>query len=74
MAVADSLLARTDSAKHWDSLVVALGEENPIAASGVVDRVRKLPSQTRETEAKLLLDDGLRLESVDTARAARRFR
>jgi tetratricopeptide (TPR) repeat protein len=33
MAVADSLLARNDSTKHWDSLVVVLGEENPIAAS-----------------------------------------
>jgi tetratricopeptide (TPR) repeat protein len=74
MVVADSLLARTDSTKQWDSLVVVLGEENPIAASSVVDRVRKLPGRTREAEAKMLLDDGLRLESVDTARAARRFK
>jgi tetratricopeptide (TPR) repeat protein len=74
MVLADSLLARTDSIKHWDSLVVVLGEENPIAASGVVEKVRKLPARTREAEAKLLLDDGLRLESVDTTRAARRFR
>jgi tetratricopeptide (TPR) repeat protein len=74
MAVADSLLARSDSTKHWDSLVVVLGEEHPIAASAVVDRVRKLPGRTREAQAKLLLDDGLRLESIDTARAAGRFR
>ena len=74
MAVADSLLARTDSIKHWDSLVVVLGEGNPIAASAVVDKVRKLRGRTPEAEAKLLLDDGLRLQSVDTARAARRFR
>ena len=74
MALADSLVARNDSTRHWESLVVVLGEENPIAASEVVGRIRKLPGRTLEAEAKLLLDDGLRLESVDTARAARRFR
>jgi tetratricopeptide (TPR) repeat protein len=74
MAVADSLLARNDSTKHWDSLVVVLGDENPIAASGVVNKIRKLRGRTQEAEAKLLLDDGLRLESVDTVRAAGRFR
>jgi hypothetical protein len=68
------LLARGDSARHWDSLVVALGEENPRAASNLVDRVRHLPGRTPEAEATLLLDDGLRLEPVDTAVAARRFR
>jgi|tagenome__1003787_1003787.scaffolds.fasta_scaffold20878669_2 tetratricopeptide (TPR) repeat protein len=74
MAIADTLLALGDSARHWDSLVVALGEENPLAASNLVDRVRHLPGRTPDGEAKLLLDDGLRLEPVDTALAARRFR
>jgi tetratricopeptide (TPR) repeat protein len=74
MAIADSLVAQGDSVRHWDSVVVALGEENPLAASNLVDRVRHVPGRTPDAEAKLLLEDGLRLEPVDTALAARRFR
>jgi tetratricopeptide (TPR) repeat protein len=73
MAIADTLLARGDSTRHWDSLVVALGDESPLAASNLVDRVRHLPGRAPDAEAKLLLEDGLRLEPVDTALAARRF-
>jgi hypothetical protein len=73
MVIADSLVTKGDSARHWDSLVVSLGDENPVAASNLVDRVRHLPGRVKEGEARLLLEDGMRLESVDTARAARRF-
>ena len=74
MALADSLLAQSDSTKHWDSLVVMLGEENPRAASALVDRVRKLHGRSRDAEVRLLLEDGMRLASVDTARATQRLR
>ena len=73
MVIADTLVTKGDSARHWDSLVVALGEENPLAASNLVDRVRHVPGRAKEGEARLLLEDGMRLELVDTARAARRF-
>jgi tetratricopeptide (TPR) repeat protein len=73
MGIADTLLTKSDSTRHWDSLVVSLGEENPVAASHLVDRVRHLPGRAKEAEARLLLEDGMRLEPVDTPRAARRF-
>jgi TolA-binding protein len=73
-ALADSLMAQRDTTRGWDSVVVALGQQNPIAASTLVDRIRQLPGQTQESRARLLLDDGLRLAQVDTALAARRLR
>ncbi len=51
-----------------------MAQENPVAASGLVDRVQRLPKRTPELQARTFLDDGLRLSSIDTARAARRFR
>jgi tetratricopeptide (TPR) repeat protein len=74
MALADSLITPADSVKHWDSLVVELGGENAVAASSLVDRIQTMASRTRDAQAKLLLEDGLRLVPVDTARAAQRFR
>ena len=73
-ALADSLMAQRDTTRRWDSVVVALGHQDPVAASTLVDRVRRLPGQTPESQARLLLEDGLRLAPVDTARAARRLR
>lgn len=73
-ALADSLMAQRDTTRRWDSVVVALGQQDPIAASALVDRVRRLPGQNQESQARLLFDDGARLARVDTARAARRLR
>jgi hypothetical protein len=73
-AVMDSLLTPVDTSVRWDSLVVLLGEENPRAASGLVERLRRGPLQRPELQARMLLDDGIRLAKIDTAAAARRFR
>jgi tetratricopeptide (TPR) repeat protein len=74
LALADSLMAQRDTTRQWDSVVVALGQQDPVAASTLVDRIRRLPGRTQESQALLLFDDGLRLARVDTARAARRLR
>ena len=74
LALSDSLIFHGDSTKRWDSVLVIMAQENPVAASGLVDRVQRLPKRTPELQARTFLDDGLRLSSIDTARAARRFR
>jgi tetratricopeptide (TPR) repeat protein len=73
-ALADSLMAQRDTTRRWDSVVVVLGQQDPIAASTLVDRIRRLPGQTQESQARLLFEDGVRLARVDTSRAARRLR
>jgi tetratricopeptide (TPR) repeat protein len=74
LALSDSLIFQGDTTKLWDSLLVMLARENPVAASGLVDRVQRFPKRTPELRARTFLQDGLRLSSIDTARAARRFR
>jgi tetratricopeptide (TPR) repeat protein len=75
LALTDSLMARGDtSTRRWDSLVVILADHNPVAASGMVEKLRRLPNQRPESQARMLVQDGLRLAEIDTARAARRFR
>ncbi len=74
MALADSLVARGDTTQPWDSLLVSLGQQDPSSASSLVDRVRRLPNRSTETQARWLLEDGLRLIGSDTARARSRFR
>jgi tetratricopeptide (TPR) repeat protein len=74
LALTDSLMAHGDRGRGWDSLLVVMAEENPRAASGLVDRIHRLPKRTPELQARTLLEDGLRLSTIDTARAARRFR
>jgi tetratricopeptide (TPR) repeat protein len=75
LALADSLVAGGDTAsRRWDSLVVILAEQNPLAATGMVEKLRRLPNRRPELQARMLLEDGLRLVQQDTARAARRFR
>ena len=74
LALTDSLLAQGDTTRRWDSVVVILAQANPVAASRVLDRVRRLAKGTPELQARTLLEDGLRLNSIDTARSARRFR
>jgi tetratricopeptide (TPR) repeat protein len=74
LRLADSLVARGDTTKAWDSLLVALGHQDPVGASGLVDRVRNLPNRPAATQARWLLEDGQRLVRSDTARATARFR
>jgi hypothetical protein len=74
LALTDSLFAVEDTTLRWDSLVVLLGEENPRAASSLVERLRRRSGRRPELQARMLLDDGTRLTRIDTAAAARRFR
>jgi tetratricopeptide (TPR) repeat protein len=74
MALADSLVARGDTTQPWDSLLTSLGQQDPSSASSLVDRVRQLPSRPAETQARWLVEDGLRLVGSDTGRARSRFR
>jgi tetratricopeptide (TPR) repeat protein len=74
LMLADSLVSREDTTKLWDSLVVTLGRQDPAGASGLVDRLRRLPNRSPEVQARWLVEDGERLAPTDTARAAARFR
>lgn len=74
LALTDSLIALGDTTRRWDSVIVLLAQQSPPAASQVLDRVRRLVKGTPEFQARTLLEDGLRLSSIDTARASRRFR
>jgi hypothetical protein len=74
LALADSMLATRDTTVRWDSVVVAVGLENPATASALVDRLEKRPDTPPTTRARLLLEDGLRLAPVDSARAEARLR
>ncbi|MFL5401975.1 MAG: tetratricopeptide repeat protein [Gemmatimonadales bacterium] len=74
LVLADSLLARRDTTKQWDSLVIAMGAQNPGDASQLVDRIQGLPVRSPEVRARQLLEDGMRLLGTDTARARVRFR
>jgi hypothetical protein len=74
MALTDSLIARGDTTRRWDSLVVVLAEDNPAAASRLLDRLGPLPNRTPQVRARMLLEDGVRLLPVDSVRAGRRFR
>ena len=73
LVVADSILAANDTAFAWDSVVVALGRQDPRAASALVDRIQDDPRLTPEQRARRLLEDGIRLAEADTARAAARL-
>ena len=74
LALADSLIARRDTTRPWDSLMVLMGRQNPAAASQLLDRIRPLPVPSPEIQARRLLEDGIRLASSDSARAGARFR
>jgi tetratricopeptide (TPR) repeat protein len=74
LALADSLIAKRDTTRPWDSLVVVMGRQNPAAASLLLDRLRPLPVRSPEIQARRLVEDGVRLAYTDTARAGRRFR
>ncbi|HWB41269.1 MAG TPA: tetratricopeptide repeat protein [Gemmatimonadales bacterium] len=74
LALADSMLAAGDTTVQWDSLVVAVGREDPATASTLVDRLDAGPGTLPVVRARLLLEDGLRLEGVDSARSHARLR
>jgi tetratricopeptide (TPR) repeat protein len=74
LAMADSLIARHDTVRPWDTLVVIMGQQSPAAASKLVDRLRPLSARTPELQGRRLVEDGIRLADTDTARAASRFR
>jgi tetratricopeptide (TPR) repeat protein len=73
LALADSLIAKRDTTRPWDSLMVLMGQQNPAAASRLLDRIQPLPVRP-EIQARRLLEDGIRLASTDTARAGARLR
>jgi predicted negative regulator of RcsB-dependent stress response len=74
LALADSMLATRDTTARWDTVVVAVGREDPATASALVDRLESRPNTAPNARARLLLEDGVRLASVDTARAEARLR
>jgi len=73
LSVADSLLASGDTAFAWDSVLAALGRQDPRAASSLVDRLQNDPRINDDLRALRLYDDALRLSAVDTARAVARL-
>ena len=74
LTLADSLVARGDTLTPWDSLLTTLGRQDPANASGLVDRMRRLPKRPADLQARWVLEDGIRLLVVDTAKARARFR
>ena len=74
LALADSMLATRDTAARWDTMVVAVGREDPATASALVDRLEDRPDTPATTRARLFLEDGLRLASVDSVHAESRLR
>jgi len=73
LTVADSLLAAHDSMFAWDSVIAALGRQDPRAASKLVDRLGNDSKVAREIRARRLYEDGVRLADVDTVRAVARL-
>lgn len=74
LALADSILATRDTTARWDTVVAAVGLEDPATASALVDRLERRPDTPPATRARLFLEDGLRLASLDSARAEARLR
>jgi hypothetical protein len=72
-ALADSLLSAADTTFVWDSLVAALGRQNPRAASALVTRLQADPRATPEMKARRLHEDAVRLATVDSAASLARF-
>src|SRR6185312_5608961 len=73
LTLADSLLALNDTSFVWDSVVSALGRQDPLAASGLVDRLQRDAAPAPELTARRLYDDALRLVPVDMAKAKARL-
>jgi len=60
VAVADSLIAVSDSMAPWDSMIAAVARHDAAAASRLVDRVLQVPGQDPELQARRLIDDANR--------------
>jgi len=73
MSLADSAVARADTAAPWDSLLSAGGRRDPAAMSALVDRLLAMPGATPAMKGRWLLDDGIRLMAVDSVRGDRRL-
>ncbi len=74
LALVDSVLARKDTTRRLDTLLMAVGREDPLTASAMVDRLVALPGTLPTVRARLLLEDGLRLAAADSARSGARLR
>ncbi len=73
LAMVDSALAKQDTLARWDTVVVAVGLENPVIATAVVDRVVRFKGVAPASRARLFYEDGERLVAVDQARARARL-
>ncbi|MEP6571147.1 MAG: hypothetical protein ABJD11_00575 [Gemmatimonadota bacterium] len=73
MAVADSLIARGDTAAPWDATLELLGAHDEAAASALVERLRASPKFSPVEEAGWVYGDGLRLLKTDTTRGLARL-
>jgi hypothetical protein len=73
LGLADSMLAARDTTARWDTLVVAVGREDPATASALVDRLERRPGLQPAARARLFLEDGIRLAALDSARAEARL-
>jgi hypothetical protein len=73
VALADSVIARADTAAPWDSLLSAGGRRDQPAISALVDRLVAMPTATAAMKSRWLFDDGIRLMSVDSARGEHRL-
>jgi tetratricopeptide (TPR) repeat protein len=73
VALADSLIAQSDSTAPWDSVLAALGAADPLAASHLLDRLAPFSAAQRHEHSRRLLDDARRLESVDPVRMEQRL-
>ena len=54
LALADSMLATRDTATPWDTMVVAVGREDPATASALVDRLRAPARYSRDGSSPAL--------------------
>jgi hypothetical protein len=73
LPLTDSVVARHDTTKVWDSVLVSLGRADPIGSSELLDHLRSRPEIAGKRLAGLLVEDGIRLAPIDSGRAAKRF-
>jgi hypothetical protein len=72
--VVDSLLASNDTTLGWDSVVAALGHQNPRLASAVIGRLTAGGRLSPDAKAQRLYDDAVRLAASDSAASMARLR
>jgi hypothetical protein len=74
IALADSLLASSDTTARWDTVTTAVAQVDPLIASALVERLKNRPGIPPAIRAQMLYEDGVRLVAVDTARGQSRLR